>query len=84
MIVTKAVKFIKNFSPYKEGDIAGVSEQEAEELHKSGVVEIYSKNGSQKKSEEKNTGEKSDKNKKEKSIDASPVDTMIGEPGVKK
>lgn len=66
----KAVKFIKAKTPYKTGDIAGFTNDEAQDLIDEGVAVPYSKS----KSVETET----------ESMDAPVVDKMVKSPKKKK
>lgn len=37
----KTVKFLKPYSPYAEGDVAGLSDEEADKLIEEGIAEKY-------------------------------------------
>jgi hypothetical protein len=41
----ETVKFIKNYSPYAKGDIAGFDEKQANWLEKAGVIEKVEEGG---------------------------------------
>ena len=68
----KVVKFLKPSSPYAEGDIAGIDNEEAAALIKAGVAKAYGKNAD------------TDEDSEDKNVGKPPEDKMVGEPAEKK
>lgn len=68
----KVVKFLKPSSPYAEGDIAGIDNEEAAALIKAGVAKAYGKNAD------------ADEAPNDKNVGEPPENKMVGEPDEKK
>lgn len=68
----KVVKFIEPHSPYAPGDIAGLSNKEAEAVIKAGKAVSYKEE------------ETKDQEQEDKALDEAPVDKMVKKAQVKK
>lgn len=71
----QVVKFKKPYTPYKEGDIAGVTDEAFGVLAKEGFVEIY---------EQEQKKEQQDEEQKQKSVDEPEENKMLKTAPVKK